>query len=326
MSRQVVSFFVYMHVLVSRLLLRAARSDRLRQWARSSPVVRSAVRRFLPGEELADALDAAERLAEDGLDSVLTFLGENVEGAGEARQVREQYLHALEESGGRPGEPEISVKPTHLGLALDTGVARESMKALAEASARRGRTLWIDMETTSHLEPTLELYRDLRREGLAVGVCLQAYLYRTEEDLEELIELEAGLSSEGGVRLVKGAYDEPSRVAYPDREDVDENFVRLGRRTLDVDGIGLRTAFATHDRRLHRRLRAEARERDIGPGAYEFQMLYGIETEAQRTLAREGEAVRILISYGSRWFPWYMRRLAERPANLLFVLRQALPG
>ena len=315
-----------MHVLLRQLLIRASRSDRLRQWARGSPIVRRAVRRFLPGEELSDALEAAEHLAEHGLTSVLTYLGENVETPAGAREVREHYLSALEEVAGRPGDAEISVKPTHLGLELDPGVAAESMRTLADLSARTGRMLWIDMEASPHVDPTLELYRTLRREGASVGVCLQAYLYRTEEDLEELIGLEAGLSSEGGVRLVKGAYDEPSQVAYPDREDVDRNFLRLARRTLDVDGIGLRPAFATHDRGLHRRIRAEARERDIDPDAYEFQMLYGIEEEAQRRLAREAESVRVLISYGSHWFPWYMRRLAERPANLLFVLRQALPG
>lgn len=315
-----------MHVLVSRLLIHASRNERLRQWARDSSVVRRAVRRFLPGEELEDALDAAERLSGDGIGSVLTFLGENVETAAEAREVRNHYLGALEESSGRPGDPEISVKPTHLGLDFDPGIARESMQSLADASARTGRMLWIDMESSPHVDATLELYRDLRRGGAAVGVCLQAYLYRTEEDLEELIDLEHGLDSAGGIRLVKGAYDEPSRIAYPDREDVDENFLRLARRTMEAVGVGLRPAFATHDRSLHRRIRAEARERQVEPGAYEFQMLYGIETESQRRLAGEGEAIRVLISYGSHWFPWYMRRLAERPANLLFVLRKALPG
>lgn len=311
---------------VSRLLIRASRSHRLRQWARSSAVVRRAVRRFMPGEELEDALAAARRLSEHGIDSVLTCLGENVESESEAREVRDHYLGALDESTGHPGDPEISVKPTHLGLDLGHEVARRGMSALAEASSRVGRTLWIDMESSSYVDPTLRLHRELRREGLPVGVCLQAYLHRTGQDLEELIELERGLDSTGGVRLVKGAYDEPPEVAFPEKDDVDENFLRLARRTLDARGAGLRPAFATHDRRLHRKIRSEAREAGVDPAAYEVQMLYGIEADAQRSLAREGETVRVLISYGSHWFPWYMRRLAERPANLLFVLRQALPG
>ncbi len=274
---------------------------------------------------MADALEAADRLSEDGIAAVFTFLGEKIETDAEAREIREHYLDALEDTSGHPGNPEISVKPTHLGLDIDFDLTRRSMEALAEASARTGRMLWIDMESSSYVDPTLELYRDLRREGARVGVCLQSYLYRTEEDLEALLALEGQLSSAGGVRLVKGAYDEPPEIAYPDREAVDENFLRLARRTLEVDGTGLRSAYGTHDRRLHRSIRAEARERGIDPGAYEFQMLYGIDTAAQRTLAGEGEAVRVLISYGPHWFPWYMRRLAERPANLLFVLRQALP-
>lgn len=292
-------------------------------------MVRRAVRRFLPGEELADALRAARRLSEDGVGAVLTFLGENVETEDEARGVHDHYLRALDRCLDHPGDPELSVKPTHLGLDLSRGLAREGLSALAAASSRAERTLWIDMESAPYVDPTLELYGELRREGAGVGVCLQSYLYRTEEDLERLLALEEGGGTGeavGGVRLVKGAYDEPEDVAFPDRQRVDESFLRLARRTLDAAGPAFRPAFATHDRRLHREIREEARRRGVEPGDYEFQMLYGIQTEAQRELAGEGEAVRVLISYGSHWFPWYMRRLAERPANVLLVLRQALPG
>lgn len=304
-----------------RLLVRASRSERLRRWARDSPVVRRAVRRFIPGEEPEDALSAASRLSREGIDAVLTFLGENVETEREAVAVRDHYLEVLEESRGHPGDPEISVKLTHLGLDLSPGLARESAAALARASARSGRgTLWIDMESFPYVDPTLDLFLELREEGADVGVCVQAYLYRTAEDLERL--LEAG----GGIRLVKGAYDEPEEVAFAARTEVDRNFLRLARRMLEAPGGDVRPAFATHDGRLHAEVRRQARERDVEPGDYEFQMLYGIRTDAQRRLAREGESVRALISYGSHWFPWYVRRLAERPANLLLVLREALPG
>jgi len=309
-----------------RLLIRASTSDRLRRWARSSPIVRRAVRRFMPGEELSDALDAAARLSEEDIASVLTYLGEHVETEGEARVVRDHYLRVLEESRGHPGDPEISVKPTHLGLDVGRDLVLESVAALARKSSGTGRTVWIDMESAPRVDATLELYGELRRRGADVGVCLQAYLRRTEEDLDELLELEAGLDSGGGVRLVKGAYDEPPEVAFPEKERVDENFLRLSRRMLDAAGDGIRLAFATHDRRLLGEIRAEARNAGLEPGSYEFQMLYGIQPGAQRELTRDGEATRVLVSYGSHWFPWYMRRLAERPANLLFVLRQALPA
>jgi len=312
--------------LPSRLLIRASRSDRLRGWARRSSLLRRAVRRYLPGEDLSDALDAAERLSENDIGAILTCLGEEVETRADAREVREHYLGALEASGGHPADPELSVKPTHLGLEHGRDLAREGAAALAEASNRRDRTMWLDMESSRRVDPTLALHRELRRRGADVGVCLQAYLRRTGEDLDGLLDLEAGLDSGGGIRLVKGAYDEPAEVAFPRKERVDDNFLRLSRRMLQEAGGGLRMAFATHDRGLQREVRSEARSLDVEPGAYEFQMLYGVEEEAQRELAREGEAVRVLVSYGDHWFPWYMRRLAERPANLVFVLRQALPG
>lgn len=305
---------------LSRLLIRASRSDALRRWARESSLVRPAVRRFVPGEEASDALEAGRHLSEEGIQSVLTFLGENVSTEAEAEGVRDHYLEVLERSRGHPGEPEISVKLTHLGLELGPEIALESTAVLAEASAGTGRTLWLDMESAPYVDPTLEIFRRLRQRGADAGVCLQAYLYRTEEDLEELLEIG------GGLRLVKGAYDEPDEIAFQEKRRVDENFLRLARRILDAAGEDLRPAFATHDRRLLRTIRDEARGRGLEPGDYEFQMMYGIRTDVQRELARQGEAVRVLVSYGSHWFPWYMRRLAERPANLLFVLREALPG
>lgn len=306
--------------LLRRLLLRASRSEWLRRRARRSRIVRRAVSRFLPGEEPGDALSAARRLAGDGVGAVLTCLGENVESEAEAAGVRDHYLEVLEGTAGHPADPELSVKLTHLGLDVSPGLTRESTGALARASADLGRTLWIDMESFPYVDPTLDLFLDLRAEGADVGVCVQAYLYRTPDDLERL--LEAG----GGIRLVKGAYDEPEEVAQPDRGAVDRSFRRLARPMLEAAGDGVRPAFATHDGELHADVRRAARERGVAPGEYEFQMLYGIRTAAQRRLAEDGEAVRALISYGTHWFPWYVRRLAERPANLLFLLRHALPG
>jgi proline dehydrogenase len=213
--------------------------------------------------------------------------------------------------------PEPSVKLTQLGLDLDRARCYEHLRALAGRADARGNYLWIDMEQSPYLDVTLDLTRRVRAEFPRVGVCLQAYLYRTADDLTAVIDMGAG------VRLVKGAYSEPSSLAFPKKADVDENYraladVMLGDRAR---AAGIRAVFGTHDMTLVDRIRDRARSRGIPSSAFEVHMLYGIQREAQVRLAREGVPVRVLVAYGSYWFPWYMRRLAERPANVGFVLR-----
>lgn len=302
-----------------RLFLLAQQNEWLRRRVPESRAVQRAVARFMPGEELDDALEAARRLWESDIASVLTELGENVDTLGKARDERDRYLTTLERARERAADIEISVKLTHLGLDQDPGAAREHVARLAESAAGTGRMVWVDMESSEYVDPTLDLYRDLLPDHRNLAVCLQSYLYRTAEDLEAVLE------DGGSVRMVKGAYDEPEDVAFPDKEDVDENFLRLSVRMLESGAeTDRRHAFGTHDLELIGRIRREAagremplRERDD----FEIQMLYGIRSGAQRRLAREGVPVRTLISYGSEWYPWYMRRLAERPANLWFVVR-----
>ncbi|MGZ6296084.1 MAG: proline dehydrogenase family protein [Candidatus Limnocylindrales bacterium] len=305
-------------------LLWASRNPWLRGHVPRWRFVRRATRRFMPGEDLSAALAAAERFQGDGIGTVLTQLGENITTMGEAEAVAAHYLEALGEVRRRGLSAEISVKPTQLGLDLDEAVTLGHLHRLAAAQAAAGGMLWLDMEDHGYVERTLALVRALRAEDLAVGVCLQAYLRRTAADVEGLLPLGVG------IRLVKGAYREPRAVAFPAKRDVDLNFLALAARLLQAVRAGgpgaPRVVFATHDLALVARIVDLAEGLALVRGTYEFHMLYGIRVADQRRLAREGHHVRDLIAYGSSWYPWYLRRLAERPANMLFVLRQLLPG
>jgi proline dehydrogenase len=300
--------------------------------------MRRAVRRFMPGETAGAALEAARELASDGMTTLLTLLGENVTRPDEAEDVASHYVDVLNQVAEMGLDTEISVKPTQLGIDLDPEVCFGHLSRLVEfAAARTRNTVWIDMESSAYVVPTLDLYRRLRAARSNVGVCLQAYLFRTASDLESLLPLHPS------IRLVKGAYLEPHDIAFAAKADVDRSYEALAGRLLDAlvtsqegsskpDGAQeavssapkVRVGLGTHDRALIERINSAASERGLEPDAYEWQMLYGIQREEQRRLARAGYRVRILISYGDAWYPWYMRRLAERPANVLFVARTLL--
>ncbi len=274
------------------------------------------MRRFLPGEDLGAALDAAAAFARDGIGTVLTELGEQVTSAAEAAAVRDRYLGAFDRIGERALPAHVSVKLTHLGLDVDRAACLDHVLALAAQAAGRGSLLWIDMEESRYVDVTLDLFRRACALHDNVGVCLQSYLRRTAADLASLLPLAPA------IRLVKGAYNEPPDVAFPKKRDVDGCYVMLADRLLQEAARGrARPVFGTHDVRLIAGIRERAVTLGAAPGAYEVHMLYGIRTAEQRALARTGVRVRVLISYGSHWFAWYMRRLAERPANVWFVLR-----
>jgi proline dehydrogenase len=282
------------------------------------PFVRRAVSRFMPGERLEDALAAAADLQRHDIGVVLTRLGENLTDAAAADETAAHYVTVGSELQRRGIPGHISVKLTQLGLDIDPQRCQASLLMLADETSRRGIRLWIDMEQSFYAERTLDMRRALRSYPHA-GVCLQAYLYRTADDLASLIPLG------GGVRLVKGAYHESATVAYPRKRDVDENYFALVRQMLAAAGTsGLRCVFGTHDQHLISRIQRQADTAGVSRDAFEFHMLYGIQRAEQIRLAREGYRVKVLISYGVQWFPWYMRRLAERPANLLFVARSML--
>ena len=305
--------------LARRLLLRASRSVWLARELRRRAFLRRAVRRFMPGEDLAAALDAAAGFARDGIGAVLTELGEQVTHAAEAAAVRDRYRDALDRIGQRALPGHISVKLTHLGLDVDRDACLAHLLALAERAAGAGSFVWIDMEESRYVDVTLELFRRARAARDNVGVCLQAYLRRTLEDLVSLLPLAPA------IRLVKGAYNEPPAVAFARKREVDGCYVMLADRLLQEAARGrARPAFGTHDLRLIAGIRERAAALRSSGDGYEVHMLYGIRAAEQRALARDGVRVRVLISYGTHWFPWYMRRLAERPANVWFVVRNLL--
>jgi proline dehydrogenase len=297
--------------LMRSVLLAGSQSAWLRRRAPHLPFVKKAVTRFMPGERLEDALTAAAALREEGIGTVFTELGENVTDIAKADEATRHYTDALAGIAARQLDCHISVKLTQLGLDVDKARCLANLRALVAAAQAHGTFVWIDMEQHTYVDATMEAYRRVLSEFPNVGVCLQAYLYRTREDLASLI----GLG--GGVRLVKGAYREPAGVAYPKKSDVDENFLALaGMMTAPAaQAAGFRAVFGTHDLRLIRSLQGG-----------EFHLLFGIQRLEQIRLAREGYRVRVLISYGEQWFPWYMRRLAERPANVWFVLKSMLSG
>jgi proline dehydrogenase len=279
--------------------------------------VRRAVRRFMPGEDAADALAAAAAFEQQGISTILTLLGENVRDEAEAREVLTHYEGVMDRIRESRLDAEVSIKLTHLGLDLGAACAGDLLHCLVEGAARRGSMVWVDMEGSAYTQATIDVFRRVRQRRANVGLCLQAYLRRTESDLEELLALGAA------IRLTKGAYAEPRSIAYASKAEVDRSFLQLSRRLLQPDAVksGGRIAIATHDRTLIRQVQAAAESLSVPREAYEFEMLYGIQPAEQVRLAAAGYRVRVLISYGAAWFPWYMRRLAERPANLWFVAR-----
>lgn len=303
------------------LLLAASQSHWLRERASRYGFVRRAVLRFMPGEDVEDALAAAREFSQAGLSAVFTRLGENVTEEREAAAVTRHYLELLRRMRELALPGDLSVKLTQLGLDLSPELCHESLCRILERAGREC-LVWIDMESSPYVDRTLEQYRRARARFPNVGVCLQAYLYRTEADLESLLPLAPA------IRLVKGAYRETREHAYPRRRDVDANFARLAARLLDAAARqkGMRVAIGTHDLNLIRRAQEHAEAAGLGKDAYEFQMLYGIQRPEQLRLAREGYRAKVLISYGNYWFPWYMRRLAERPANVWFVVRNLFSG
>lgn len=277
--------------------------------------IRRAVSRFMPGEELPDALAAAASLRQEGINVILTRLGENVPDEDMAGAVADHYVKATEAIAGSGVDAYLSVKLTQLGLDVREESCIRNLDRIITAAEERGTWVWIDMEQSPYVDRTLKIYRRLRPAHPRLGICLQAYLRRTGRDLEELLPLNPS------IRLVKGAYKESPEIAFASKKEVDERYCFLAKTLLERTAAGSIFGVATHDPLIIERVRTEAEQRRVERSRFEFQMLYGIRMEGQRRLAGEGYAVRCLISYGSYWFPWYVRRLAERPANVWFVLK-----
>jgi proline dehydrogenase len=303
--------------LMRKALLAASTNAWLRDRATKTAFVRRSVSRFMPGEQIDDALRAAAELKPQGITTILTKLGENLTRVEEAEQVTLHYLDVLDRIAAAGLDAQISIKPTQLGLDLDRSLCERNLDRVIERAEQRYNFVWIDMESSPYVDPTLELFRRTRAKTPRVGIALQAYLYRTAKDAEALVPLGAA------IRIVKGAYLEPPDVAFPKKADVDENYYKLCTRLLAPDARrpGAILHIATHDVALIDRLASYIAQQNVPQSAYEFAMLYGIQRGQQARLAREGRRLRVLISYGEYWFPWYMRRLAERPANVWFVVR-----
>lgn len=306
--------------LVRPAILWMAGNSWMRKTLPQMAFARRAVRRFLPGEDQESVLTAATVLADRGIDSVLTRLGENVVSAAEAQAVVTDYLRLLAEIDRQMLNAEISVKLTQLGLDVADELAESNVCQLACRAARTDKGIWIDMEGSAYTERTISLYERVKQIHGATGICLQSYLLRSAADIRRLLALSPA------IRLVKGAYAEPREVAYRGR-DIDTNFANLARLLLDrkAQDDQIRVVLGTHDLRLIDQAGAYARSIGLPTSAFEVHMLYGVRADEQERLAAAGYPVRTLISYGKAWYAWYMRRLAERPANMVFALRQLIP-
>jgi proline dehydrogenase len=281
------------------------------------PAVRKLHERFVAGESIAEALAAVRRLKSDGFDFTLDHLGESVNDPAAAQAATRAYLEILDRLEAEGLRPNISIKLTSLGLALNEALARQNLAAIAARARQHRGFVRIDMEGSPYTESTLRVFRYLDAPRDSVGVVIQAYLYRSEKDVEDLIARGAW------VRLTKGAYQEPPEIAFPKKTQVDANYVKLMKKLLASSGYH---AIATHDPQMIAATQEYAREKGTGPERFEFQMLYGVRRRLQRELVQQGYRVRIYVPYGRQWYPYFMRRLAERPANVLFLLRNIAGG
>jgi proline dehydrogenase len=275
-------------------------------------VTRRVVNRFVSGEELDDGLNAVKKVNSEGAFATLDHLGEEVSEAGEAVAATEVYLNALDRIKKRGVDANVSAKPTQLGLKISKELCERNFARMIEKAKEHSNFVRMDMEGSDCTADTLEVFYRLRRRYDNVGIVIQSYLYRSEQDVDDILQLG------GRIRLCKGAYKEPKEVAFPKKEQVDRSLVVLMEKMLKS---GIYHGIATHDEKLIERTKQFARKSDIPKERFEFQLLYGIRSELARQLIKDGYNVRIYIPFGRQWYPYFMRRLAERPANLFFFIK-----
>jgi len=303
---------VAFHQVLRHGMLAASGNPALAGWVRRHGTLLGA-RRFVAGETLDECVRVLHRLRDEGFGTTTTLLGEAVTSERTAQGVAAEYVSVLRRLANEDVGTTVALKLTHIGLDVSEGLVHETVAAVVRCAAKCGNFVRVDMEQSSKVDPTLRLFRRLRSEGLTnVGIVLQACLYRSDGDLRALLPLRPN------VRLVKGAYLEPREIAFPRKRDVDRNFVQLIALALTGDGL---TAVATHDERIIERTLDIVRAQGIGPDRFEFQMLFGIRPRLQRDLLQRGYRVRIAVPYGPDWYAYFMRRLAERPANAFFLWR-----
>lgn len=284
----------------------------MRRWMETSALARKLTRRFVAGETLDEALSVTESLQRDKTWATLDHLGENVTSLDEAARSRDSYLEALASIGRRGFPATVSIKLTQFGLDLSEEACFENVRELAGRAQAMGSRIEIDMESTAYTDRTLAIVEHVAKEFPGTRSVIQAYLFRSASDIDKMNRLAIP------VRLCKGAYDEPASVAFPEKRDVDRNYVTLMKTLLDK---GAYPAIATHDELMVGEALRYVRERKIAPEKFEFQMLYGIRRDLQRRIVDMGYRLRLYVPYGTAWYPYFMRRLAERPANALFLMR-----
>ncbi len=275
-------------------------------------VTRRVVNRFVSGEELEDGLNAVRKVNSEGAIATLDHLGEEVSEPGEAEAATEVYLNALDHIKDNSVDTNVSVKPTQVGLKIDKGLCEENFAKIIERANKYDNFVRMDMEGSDCTQDTLEVFERLRKKYDNVGIVIQSYLYRSEKDVDEVLKLG------GRIRLCKGAYKEPKEIAFPKIEQVDESFMKLTQKMLLSS---IYHGIATHDEKLIEKTKKFAQKNSIPKESFEFQLLYGIRTELRHKLVKEGYNVRVYIPFGREWYPYFMRRLAERPANLFFFLK-----
>jgi proline dehydrogenase len=307
--------------MLRTLLLELAKSSRLRRWITSNGATRRMAHRFVPGEEIGPAIAAVRASNKAGMTASLDHLGENVITREDAERARDAYIEALDRIAAEGVDSNVSLKLTHIGLDLGEEFCADQLRRIVGRADQLGNFVRVDMEGSAYTERTLQMVRQVRAQSASVGTVIQAYLYRSEEDIRALVAIGCR------IRLVKGAYKESSKIAFPHKKDVDANFIKLMKILLPS---GIYHALATHDPKMIEAAIRFAAEQNISKDKFEFQMLYGIRTDLQSQLMRQGYRVRVYIPFGRDWFPYFMRRLAERPANLLFFaknfLRKAAPA
>ena len=302
--------------MLRRLMLRLSENKQIDHFVRARGMSRGFARRFVAGESLAEAVDAVRKLNGEGILASLDFLGERVTQASVAGQVERDYLRMLETIQASGLQCDVSLKLTQLGLDIAPSVAHDNMRQILACAQRLANFVRIDMESSGYVDRTLALFRSLHDEfSDTVGAVIQAYLRRSASDVAQLMELRPN------VRICKGAYREPAEVALPRKPDVDRNFVELMGTLLRQGGY---TAIATHDEQMIREAKELIRANGIARDRFEFEMLYGIRRDLQLSLVREGYRVRVYVPYGICWYPYFMRRLGERPANVWFVVKNLL--
>ncbi len=306
--------------MLRQILIALSHSGTMQRMTVDFPPARRVARRFVAGESREDALQVIQKMNDGGVLVTLDYLGEHVTDKGLARASVEEYKTVLETIGARGLKSGVSLKLSAMGVHIDETFCYDNVREIVAVAREKQRFVRIDMEESALVDTTLRIYRELRQEFDNVGTVLQAYLHRTRGDLQALID--EGIAD---IRLVKGAYDEPPEIAWQDRAKIQEEIIDLSKMMLTPEARkkGARLALGSHDDVVYNQVIAYAAEQGVEPDSWEIQFLYGIRRDELRRLVAEGHRMRVYVPYGESWYPYFMRRLAERPANLLFFLRAA---